>query len=221
MVGAEVHRALGRALVGRPRQLQTFGDPRLGGEAAGDDPDVDQLVRRVGLVAESLQVFPVVSLSQVNQGLPGDSLRGHGYRQLGDLPHIFHVHLSGDFLSRTVETLNVELAAPLVPKTLHDTGELGQVQLLEGLEVGLDEVVFHVGNQQTEGAEHPGERRHHQPAYVKHIGQPGGVDWATATEGEQDEPARVPASFAGHRAKGASHVGVDQQVYTVGRVHLG
>ena len=82
-------------------------------------------------------------------------------------------------------------------------------------------MVLDVGDQQPEGTEHPWEWRHHEAGYVKHLGQPGGVDRAAAAEGEEDEPPGVPAPLAGHGAKSAGHIGIDQQMDAVGRLNLG
>ena len=129
-------------------------------------------------------MFLVEVLGDGGQGGLCDGAGGDGNGQVRNLPFVFHVGLGDYFVAGVVEAFQAELAAAFLPHSLDQPGKGWQVYFLEGLEVGLHEVVFHIGYQQTEAAEDAGKGGNDDAGYVEHFGQASGMDGAAPTEAD-------------------------------------
>ena len=79
--------------------------------------------------------------------LPVDLAAGEWDGQVRHLTLILHVELGDYLLAAVIEAFRPQLAPSLLPQFVKQLGQLCYVKFGEGLEVGLDEMVFNVGHQ--------------------------------------------------------------------------
>ncbi len=91
-----------------------------------------------------------------------------------------------------------------------------QVEGVEGLIEGTDALMLDIGEQQAERAEQPGGGRHENPVAPKRLRQIADMDAAIAAERHERKSRRIEATLRRHRAQGAHHPGVRDQMNAVG-----